>query len=200
MRCQNAHLFKYLLQAHDPEPMDEEQQRALPAGCLGASAPAAIGQVRRSAAAPQRGWKRDPPGTHSGKAWVSPSPCPKSSMWMEMWLLATNFQTLRHLLKTHNRPLTGRVQIEPLLLIFPGWCLGHWSVGPSGCPGWRSFQRPEDHVSVSPASTFLETGQREAHPLHLYVYSQNIQRSGWVYHFHSNVLMRQSQYGRLKLI
>ena len=72
------HLGK--LQAHDPEPMDEEQQRALPAGCLGASAPAAIGQVRRSAAAPQRGWKRDPPGTHSGKAWVSPSPCPKSSM------------------------------------------------------------------------------------------------------------------------
>ena len=139
------HLGK--LQAHDPEPMDEEQQRALPAGCLGASAPAAIGQVRRSAAAPQRGWKRDPPGTHSGKAWVSPSPCPKSSMWMEMWLLATNFQTLRHLLKTHNRPLTGRVQIEPLLLIFPGWCLGHWSVGPSGCPGWRSFQRPEDQLA-----------------------------------------------------
>lgn len=72
------HLGK--LQAHDPEPVDEEQQRALPAGRLGASAPAAIGQVRRSAAAPQRGWKRDPPGTHSRKAWVSPSPCPKSSM------------------------------------------------------------------------------------------------------------------------
>lgn len=69
------HLRK--LQAHHPEPMDEEQQRALQAGCLRAQASTAFWEVRRPAAATQRAWKRDPPGPHSRKAWVSPSPCPK---------------------------------------------------------------------------------------------------------------------------